>query len=269
MPEEALQAAFEIKTACDEISRRLLRWHWEHKPGAHSLGALLDHVAQRQQESPDYYDRMPDLSGKNSWQQLDTTICMRVLLDPEKDAAKPLDLLGNTSNPGAARRACNAVRTARNEAAHATDHTDAAQAAILFNEAVESMEDGYVGTAFRENELARYYRDAENYLARCGAKEPIASSRAPEEKRLRTSQPARAQSRARTAAPRAVKRPAAVPPAAEAPQRAAAQPKAAARQAAKRNREELAIKPCSSFCWWSCCWGLPCVHGAWAQPDRL
>ena len=174
MPEEALQAAFEIKTACDEISRRLLRWHWEHKPGAHSLGALLDHVAQRQQESPDYYDRMPDLSGKNSWQQLDTTICMRVLLDPEKDAAKPLDLLGNTSDPGAARRACNAVRTARNEAAHATDHTDAAQAAILFNEAVESLEDGYVGTAFRENELARYYRDAENYLARCGAKEPSA-----------------------------------------------------------------------------------------------
>ena len=182
MPEEALQAAFEIKTACDEISRRLLRWHWEHKPGAHSLGALLDHVAQRQQESPDYYDRMPDLSGKNSWQQLDTTICMRVLLDPEKDAAKPLDLLGNTSDPGAARRACNAVRTARNEAAHATDHTDAAQAAILFNEAVESLEDGYVGTAFRENELARYYRDAENYLARCGAKEPIVSSRTPEEK---------------------------------------------------------------------------------------
>ena len=80
------------------------------------------------------------------------------------------------------RRACNAVRTARNEAAHATDHTDAAQAAILFNEAVESLEDGYVGTAFRENELARYYRDAENYLARCGAKEPIVSSRTPEEK---------------------------------------------------------------------------------------
>lgn len=182
MPEEALQAAFEIKTACDEISRRLLRWHWEHKPGSNSLGALLDHIAQRQQESPDYYDRMPDLSGKSSWQQLDTTICMRVLLDPEKDAEKPLDLLGNTSSPGAARRACNAVRTARNEAAHATDHTDAAQAAILFNEAVESLEDGYVGTAFRENELARYYRDTENYLARCGAKEPIVSSRAPEEK---------------------------------------------------------------------------------------
>ena len=268
MPEEALQAAFEIKTACDEISRRLLRWHWEHKPGAHSLGALLDHIAQRQQESPDYYDRMPDLSGKNSWQQLDTTICMRVLLDPEKDAAKPLDLLGNTSDPGAARRACNAVRTARNEAAHATDHTDAAQAAILFNEAVESLEDGYVGTAFRENELARYYRDAENYLARCGAKEPIASSRAPEEKTA-AHEPARQSTKQGQNRSTQSRKTAAVPPAAEAPQRAAARPKAAARQAAKRNREELAIKPCSSFCWWSCCWGLPCVHGAWAQPDRL
>ena len=28
--------------------------------------------------------------------RLDTTLCMRVLLDPEKDAARPLDLLGNT-----------------------------------------------------------------------------------------------------------------------------------------------------------------------------
>ena len=181
MPQEALQAAFEIKTACDEISRRLLRWHWEKKPGSHSLGALLDHIAQRRQESPEYYDRMPDLSGKSSWQQLDTTICMRVLLDPEKDAAKPLDLLGNTANPAAARRACNAVRTARNQAAHAADHTDAAQAAILFNEAVECLEEGYAGTALRENELARYYREAEEYLARCGAKEPIAASRAAEE----------------------------------------------------------------------------------------
>ena len=144
---------------------------------------MLDHIAQRQQESPDYYDRMPDLSGKSSWQQLDTTICMRVLLDPEKDAEKPLDLLGNTSSPGAARRACNTVRTARNEAAHATDQTDAAQAAILFNEAIECLEDAYAGTAFRENELARYYRQAEEFLSRCGAKEPVASSRAPAEEK--------------------------------------------------------------------------------------
>ena len=31
MPDEALQTAFEIKTTCDEISRKLLRWHWEQK----------------------------------------------------------------------------------------------------------------------------------------------------------------------------------------------------------------------------------------------
>lgn len=183
MQEEALQAAFEIKAACDEISRRLLRWHWERRPGAHTLDSLLKHVAQRQEESPDYYDRMPELSGKTSWQQLDTTICMRVLLDPEKDASHPLDLLGNTEHPGAARQACNAVRIARNKAAHATDRTDAGQAAILFNEAVEALEAGYAGTAFRENELAQYYREAEDFLSRCGAKVPVASSRAAEEEK--------------------------------------------------------------------------------------
>lgn len=145
---------------------------------------MLDHIAQRQQESPDYYDRMPDLSGKSSWQQLDTTICMRVLLDPEKDAEKASGSAGKHQQPGCSRRACNTVRTARNEAAHATDQTDAAQAAILFNEAVECVEDAYAGTAFRENELARYYRQAEEFLSRCGAKEPVASSRAPAEESL-------------------------------------------------------------------------------------
>ena len=173
MPDQALQVAFEIKTSCDEISRRLLRWHWERKPGNHSLDALLQHIAQRKQESPDYYDRMPDLSGKTSWQQLDTTLCMRVLLDPENDAARPLDLLGNTAHPAAARHACNAIRTARNEAAHAAVPADAAQAALLFNEAIEALEEGYVGTAFRENELAQYYREAEDYLARCSEGKPL------------------------------------------------------------------------------------------------
>ena len=107
MPEEYLQAAFEIKASCDEISRRILRWHWESKPGPHSFDALLDRIRQRQEESPAYYGHMPDVARKTSWQQLDTTLCMRVLLDPESDAAQPLDLLGNTAHPGAARRACN------------------------------------------------------------------------------------------------------------------------------------------------------------------
>ena len=122
MPDEALQTAFEIKTTCDEISRKLLRWHWENKPGEHSLGALLDHIRTRQQESPEYYDRLPDLTGRNSWQQLDTTLCMRVLLDPEKDAARPLDLLGNTEHPAAARRACNAVRRRRSSSTRPWKH---------------------------------------------------------------------------------------------------------------------------------------------------
>ena len=140
MPEQALQVAFEIKTACDEISRRLLSWHWERKPGAHSLDALLEHIAARKQESPDYYDRMPDLTGKTSWQQLDTTLCMRVLLDPETDAARPLDLLGNTAHPSAARHACNAIRTARNEAAHAAVAADGAQAAALVDAGFHNVE---------------------------------------------------------------------------------------------------------------------------------
>ena len=106
MPDEALQAAFEIKAACDDISRKLLRWHWEEKPGAHSVDALMKHLAQRQKESPDYYERLPELNGRTGWQQLDTTLCMRILLDPEKDAARSLDLLGSTPHPASARRAC-------------------------------------------------------------------------------------------------------------------------------------------------------------------
>lgn len=173
MPDEALQAAFEIKAACDDISRKLLRWHWEEKPGAHSVDALLKHLAQRQKESPDYYERLPELNGRTGWQQLDTTLCMRILLDPEKDAARPLDLLGNTPHPAAARRACNAVRMARNEAAHASDRTAAAQAAIRFNEAVEELEAGYEGTALTTGDLEKYYRMAEDFLSRCGASETI------------------------------------------------------------------------------------------------
>lgn len=161
------------KRPADDISRKLLRWHWEEKPGAHSVDALLKHLAQRQKESPDYYERLPELNGRTGWQQLDTTLCMRILLDPEKDAARPLDLLGSTPHPAAARRACNAVRMARNEAAHASDRTAAAQAAIRFNEAVEELEAGYEGTALTTGDLEKYYRMAEDFLSRCGASETI------------------------------------------------------------------------------------------------
>lgn len=191
MPEEALQVAFEVKTACDEISRRLLRWHWEERPGSHTLGALLKYVATRQQESPDYYDRMPDLSTKTSWQQLDTTFCMRVLLDTEKDAAAPVDLLGSTARPAMARKACNAVRMARNQAAHAAEPSDGAQAAILFNEAIEYLEQAYLDTAYSEAELAKLYRQAEKFLNRCGAKEPVAQAKPAAAKRAEPKQAAK------------------------------------------------------------------------------
>lgn len=254
MPDEALQTAFEIKTTCDEISRKLLRWHWENKPGEHSLGALLDHIRTRQQESPEYYDRLPDLAGRNSWQQLDTTLCMRVLLDPEKDAARPLDLLGNTEHPAAARRACNAVRTARNEAAHASDRTAAAQAAILFNEAVEALEEGYAGAPLRTSELGQYYRLAEDYLSRCGAKKPIASA-APEEKAPRA-----AKSGQNTAGRKKRELPAVLPAAAaQSRTRAAAAPAAdprtgsrAAAGTAVPGPDRSRNRPTAPFCWY--CW---------------
>ena len=48
-----------------------------------------------------------------------------------------------------------------------------AQAALLFNEAIEALEEGYAGTAFKENELAQYYREAEDYLSRCSEGKPL------------------------------------------------------------------------------------------------
>ena len=56
MAEEYLQAAFEIKAACDDISRKLLRWHWEEKPGAHSVDALL-----KQSFRPEFLNRLDEI----------------------------------------------------------------------------------------------------------------------------------------------------------------------------------------------------------------
>lgn len=168
MAEEYLQTAFEIKAACDELSRRLLRWHWEQQPGGHSFSALTKYIEKRRAESPEYYDRTPGMENKTSWQQLDTTLCMRILLDPEKDAAKPLDLLGQAQHPGAARRACNAVRIARNEAAHASDRAGSGTAALRFADAVECLEDAYMGTAFTEKDMRAYYAMSEDFQKRSG-----------------------------------------------------------------------------------------------------
>ena len=66
---------------------------------------------------------------------------MRVLLDPEKDAARPLDLLGIRNTlllPAGPATRCALPATKRPDA---SDRTAAAQAAILFNEAVEALEE--------------------------------------------------------------------------------------------------------------------------------
>ena len=164
MPEPSLQTAFEIKTQCDEISRQLLRWHWEQRPGSHTFEDLLQHIQQRREESPDYYDRLPDLSGKTSWQQLDTTLCMRVLLDPEQEAARPWTCWGQAPHSGAARQACHAVRNARNEAAHAGSPEDAQEAARIYADAIDCLAEAYLDAAFTEAELTQYAQEAQQYL---------------------------------------------------------------------------------------------------------
>ena len=59
---------------------------------------------------PGYYERMPDLSGRTSWSQLDTTLCRGA--GPRKGRRPSAGPAGQYRHPGAARRACNAVRTA-------------------------------------------------------------------------------------------------------------------------------------------------------------
>ena len=85
----------------------------------------------------------------------------------------PAGSAGQHGTPLCRTHACNAIRTARNEAAHAAIAADGAQAALLFNEAIEALEEGYAGTAFKENELAQYYREAEDYLSRCSEGKPL------------------------------------------------------------------------------------------------
>lgn len=172
MAEEYLQAAFEIKTMCDELSRRLLRWHWEKQEGK-TLPQLAGYVAQRAQQAPEYFSRMPELAGMRDWQKLDTTVCMRVLLDPGDGAeGTPLRLLSAAPRPVAARHACNGLRVARNAAAHATEPAGAAEAAACFAETVEDLAESYGEAVFTAAELQKYRKAAARAVQRCGGPQP-------------------------------------------------------------------------------------------------
>lgn len=185
MAETSLQTAFEIKTMCDELSRRLLRWHWEQQEGR-TLRQLADHVARRAEEDPDYFARMQEMTTKTTWQQLDTTFCMRVLLDPGDGAdGQPLQLLRAAPRPVLARQSCNGLRLARNAAAHATGLDGAAEAAAAFAEAVEKLDDGYGDAVFTAAELEKYRKAAARAVSLCreaaingeGESEPPAAKR--------------------------------------------------------------------------------------------
>ena len=183
MVDETLQAAFEIKTACDEISRKLLRWHWEQKPGAHSLDALLKHLAQRQKESPDYYDRMPDLSGKHQLAAAGYHPVYAGAAGPGKGRGPASGPAGQyaapRSGPPRLQRGADGPQRSRPRLG---PHRWHAQAAILFNEAVEEPGRGLCGHGPRRpaswSSITGWRR---TFLSRCGAKKPLASARAEEE----------------------------------------------------------------------------------------
>ncbi len=156
MEEQYLQVGFEIKLACDALSRRMLRWHWEKTPRPNTLQALMQYVEQRSKEMPEYYLNTGVRTGHTTWQQLDTTFCMRVLLDDEVNAKNVKHLLRYALREHTARRACNGLRLARNAAAHATEKADVVKAIALFDETIDDLEDAYGMLLFAPEELAQY-----------------------------------------------------------------------------------------------------------------
>lgn len=176
MEEKYLQAGFEIKLACDALSRRILRWHWEKTPRPNGLRDLMAYVSLRAVEEPDYYANMAKQTGCTTWQQLDTTFCTRVLLDAEVKASVKKELLHYALKESTARRACNGLRIARNSAAHATSKEDVVKAIATFDETLEDLEIAYGMMLFEENELLQYDELVKSATAACMGKGKVRSS---------------------------------------------------------------------------------------------
>lgn len=172
MEENYLQVGFEIKLACDALSRRILRWHWEKLPRPNTLRELMRYVEQRSIEAPEYYLNVTALKGEGiNWQKLDTTFCMRVLLDAEANAPHPKKLLQYALNEGAARHACNGLRIARNGAAHATDKEAVVKAIAVFEDILIDLDNAYGLMLFETDELAQYDTLVARTKVACGAKQ--------------------------------------------------------------------------------------------------
>ena len=163
---------------------------------------LVEYVELRARQAPDYFGRMQELTAKTTWQQLDTTVCMRVLLDPGDGVdARPLRLLGAAPRPVVARQACNGLRLARNAAAHSTTLEGVAESAAAFAEAVEKLEDGYDDAVLTAAELDKYRKAAARAVNICreAAINQAAESELPAAKR-RSAQSAAAEGGAKPAA---------------------------------------------------------------------
>ncbi|MFI3169110.1 MAG: hypothetical protein R3Y06_04095 [Faecalibacterium sp.] len=179
MDEQYLQVGFEIKLACDALSRRMLRWHWEKTSRPNTLQALMQYVEQRSKETPEYYLNTGVRTGHTTWQQLDTTFCMRVLLDDEVNATDAKHLLRYALREHTARRACNGLRLARNAAAHATEKAAVVKAIALFDETIDDLEDAYGMLLFAPEELAQYDSLIQKATAACVGSKNIQSSKKP------------------------------------------------------------------------------------------
>ncbi len=239
------------------------------------LGALLDHVAQRQQESPDYYERMPDLTGKTagpSW----TLPCVcgfcwtRKRTPPNRWTCWAIPAIRVRPAVPAMR---HAHRPQRSRPRHRS-HRCRSGGDPVQRGGGELWKTAMWARPFRENELARYYRDAENYLAplRKGTDriQPGAGrkKRRHEPARQSTKQgqnrPRKAQSRKTAAAPKALrqqKHHSAQPQLGTKAQHGRPQ-KETERTAAINRVHRSAGGPAAGACRARHAW-------AWAQPDRL
>lgn len=178
-----LQQAFEIKLACDALSRRIMRWHWEKSPSPNRLRDFIQYLQSRSAAAPEYYLNVGVIDAATSWQKLDTTLCMRVLLDPEAGVSNPKRLLQYALNENVARRACNGLRLARNAAAHATDKGGVVKAIALFDETLDDLEQAYGFTLFAQEELEEYVALVKTATVACGG----AKQSAPQQKKTAAS----------------------------------------------------------------------------------